>query len=454
MTSNSIQAFRARLHGTVLCPDDDGYDASRRVFNGMIDKRPAVIARCADAQDVINAVDFGCTRGLLTALRGGGHSVAGNSSCDGGLVIDLSTMKHIEVDAGNRRARAEPGVLLGELDRMTQESGLATPLGIVSNTGIAGLTLGGGIGWLLGRYGLTCDNLLSAQVVTATGELIMASPTEHPDLLWALRGGGGNFGVVTCFEYQLHPVNTVLGGVLIYEMPRASQVLRAFREFAESCPDELSMIVRFWTGPDGTPLVAIDICHCGRPPEAEVAAKALRSIARPLADLVRPMPYLKMQSLFDEDLGVPRRLQYWKSTFLSELGDDAIDTMIAFLTRAPSPLTVVDLTHVHGAATRVGTRDTAFAHRTSSYLMGIYARWTGAGETAANIAWAREFWETMRPFAGGGLYVNNMSYEGEDLARVAYGANYDRLVSVKNRYDPANFFRLNLNIRPTRQQPR
>jgi FAD/FMN-containing dehydrogenase len=443
-----IEAFKATLRGTLLRPGDDGYDATRKVYNAMIDKRPALIVRCAGTADVMNAVTFARTHNLLVAVRGGGHSVAGKSVCDGGVLIDLSPMKGIRVDPTHRTAQAQAGLTLGEVDRETQAFGLATPLGTVSDTGIAGLTLGGGAGWLSGKYGLACDNLRSVDVVTADGRFLTASVGEHPDLFWGLRGGSGNFGIVTSFEYQLHPVGPVLGGMVLYEMRQAREVLRFYREFAHTCPDELSTMAAFLTAPDGNPVLAIVVCHCGALAEGEKALKPLRTFGAPMTDLIQPMPYVEMQRLFDAGWP-PGRLHYWKSNFLRTVSDDAIEMLVAYAAAVPSPMTYIVLQQMHGAASRVGPTETAFAHRTEQYFFGIYSVWIDPADSEKNIGWTREFWEAMQPFVERGVYVNDLGEEGDERVRAAYGSNYDRLVAVKNTYDPTNFFRLNQNITPT-----
>jgi FAD/FMN-containing dehydrogenase len=413
----------------------------------MIDKRPAMIARCAGTGDVINAVNFARTHDLLVAVRGGGHSVAGKSVCDGGILIDLSTMKGMRVDPARRTVQAQPGLRLGEFDRETQAFGLATTLGIVSNTGIAGLTLGGGIGWLNGKYGLACDNLLSVDVVTADGQFLMASASANEDLFWGVRGGSGNFGIVTSFEYQLHTVGQVLGGMVLYQLSQGKEVLRFYREFAQTCPDELSTAALLVTAPDGTRVVAIAVCHCGALAEGETAVKPLRSFGSPMADLIQPMKYVEMQSLIDESWP-PGRLHYWKSNFVRTLSDGAIETAVEYAARMPSPFSGTLLQQMHGAASRVAPSDTAFANRYEQHDCLIVSSWTDPAESEKNIEWARQFWEAMQPFSERSVYVNNLGEEGEERVRAAYGPNYERLVALKNKYDPTNFFRLNQNIKP------
>jgi len=445
----AVQAFKAGLRGELLSPTDASFDAARRVWNAMIDKTPALIVRCAGVADVISAVNFARDHDLLLAVRGGGHNVAGKAVCDGGLVIDLSQMKSIRIDPARRTARAEPGLTWGEFDRETQVFGLATTGGAVSTTGIAGLTLGGGVGWLMGQYGLTCDNLLSADIVTADGQLLTASATEHPDLFWALRGGSGNFGVVTSFEYQLHPVGPVLAGMLLHPLAGAREVLRFYREFTATAPDELTAYASLLTAPDGVPMVAIILCYCGPLAEGEQIVEPLRRFGPPVADLLRPMAYVEIQSMLDA--AFPPGLQsYWKANQMDDLSDAAIDAIVAHAATVTSPMTAILIEHHHGAMSRVDPNATAFAHRRAPYDFIIFSVWPDPAENDRNIRWTREFWQAMRPFFADGVYVNALSDdEGADRVRAAYGANYERLVALKSQYDPANFFRVNQNIAPS-----
>lgn len=349
-----VEDFKARLRGELLCSGDEGYDSSRKVFNAMIDKRPALIVRCAGAADVITAVTFARTHDLLVSVRGGGHSIAGKAVYDGAVLIDLSSLKGLRVDPARRTAHAQPGLRLGEFDRETQAFGLATPLGVVTNTGIAGLTLGGGLGWLNGKHGLACDNLLSVDVVTADGRFLTASPSKNADLFWGVRGGVSNFGIVTSFEYQLHPVGPVLGGMALYDMRKAKEVLRFFCEFSWGCPDELSTEATLLTGSDGTPLVALVVCYCGAVTEGEKVLEPLRTFGSSVADLIRPIPYVEMQSLFDESMP-PGRQHYWKSNFVRAVSDDAIEMLVEYAATMPSPTSIVNLQQLHGAASRVSS---------------------------------------------------------------------------------------------------
>ena len=447
LDERAVEGFKASLRGELVRPGDDGYDAGRKIFNAMIDKRPAMIVRCVGTADVINAIRFARTHDILVAVRSGGHSVAGKAVCDGGMLIDLSLMKGMRVDPTRHTAQAQPGLRLGEFDRETQVFGLATNLGIVSNTGIAGLTVGGGIGWLNGKYGLACDNLISVDIVTADGRFLTASPSENEDLFWGVRGGGGNFGIVTSFEYQLHPVGPVLGGMVLYPISMAMDVLRFYHNFASGCPDELSTAAGLLTAPDGNPVVAIVVCYSGTLDEGENVLKPLRTFGSPVADLVKPMKYLEMQSILDEGFP-PGRLHYWKANFLRALSDDAIETLVKFAKAKPSPMSAVLLQQMHGAASRVGPTETAFAHRYEQYDFAIVSQWRDSADSEKNVNWTREFWDAMQPFVERSVYVNNLGEEGEERVRAAYGPNYERLVALKNKYDQTNFFRLNQNIKP------
>jgi FAD/FMN-containing dehydrogenase len=445
--AGALARFREVLRGDVIAPTDPDYDTARRVWNYMIDKRPALIARCDGEADVVRSVLFAREHSLTVAVRGGGHSVAGYSTCDGGLLIDLSSMKGLRVDPTRRTALAQPGLRLGEFDAQTQQYGLATPLGIVANTGIAGLTLGGGIGWLNGNYGLACDNLLSGHVVTADGELLSTSADEHPELFWGLRGGGGNFGIVTLFEYQLRPVGRVIGGMTVYPFSQAREVLARYGELALECPDELTTAVFLIRGEDGQPAVAVGVCCCGPLDSGEAMVAPYRALGTPLADQVRTMAYTEQQGSFDAGFP-PRRLHYWKAGLLTRLGSDAIGLLMDCTRRMPSTMSGIGLQHVHGAASRVRADETAFPHRYTFWDVPILAQWQDPSESETNIAWARETFRQLEPLADEGVYVNNLGTEGTDRVKAAYGANFDRLAALKTRYDPTNFFRLNQNVPP------
>jgi FAD/FMN-containing dehydrogenase len=416
----------------------------------MIDRHPALIARCTGVEDVINCVNFVRENEVVVAVRGGGHNVAGNATCDGGLVIDLSLMKGISVDPERRTARAEAGVTWGEFDRATQAFGLATTGGAVSTTGIAGLTLGGGWGWLARKYGLASDNLLSAEVVTADGQLLMASVDENEDLFWALRGGGGNFGVVTSFEYQLHQVGLVFGGLLIYPYELAGEVLKFYREFTSNEPDELATYAVLLTAPDGNRVAALATCYNGPVEEGERILRPLREFGPPLADQTGPMPYTSVQSMLDATY--PRGLHYyWKSSFLEGLNDEAIETIAAYSKNPACPMCHTVIEELGGEVGRLEQGATAFNHRGSRYSFLALAVSADVGGIERCARWAREFWEEIQRYSTGGVYVNYLGREtdeGRERIKAAYGPEkYARLAALKNRYDPTNLFRLNQNIR-------
>ena len=443
-----IEELRAGLRGQLLRPGDEGYDQARKVWNGMFDRRPALIARCAGTADVIRAVNFARDNRLQAAVRGGGHNYAGKSVCDGGLVIDLSTMKGIRVDPAARAVRAQPGVKGIEFDHETQAFGLATTIGTASDTGIAGLTLGGGLGWLSSKYGLAVDNLISADVVIADGSFLTASSTENPDLFWALRGGSGNFGVVTSFEYRLHRVGpTILGGMVVHPLSKAKEVFRFYRDFIKVAPDELTTYAALLNPPDGDTVVALICCYCGPVDKGEEVMRPLKAFGPPVLDMLGPTPYVTHQRIFDA--GFPTGSYYYsKAGFFADLTDEAIEVFAEYAAIKPSPLSGVLVQTACGAVSRVASDATAFRHRTFPYAPLIVSQWLDAAGSERNIAWARDFWRALQPFAGDGVYVNDLDQDDEDRVRAAYGANYDRLAALKKKYDPNNIFRLNPNIRP------
>ncbi|MEA2585743.1 MAG: hypothetical protein QOF33_3828 [Thermomicrobiales bacterium] len=449
LEDREVEAFRSALRGELLRPGDPGYDDACRVWNAMVDKRPALIARCTGLEDVAAAVRFGRERGLLISIRGGAHNVAGMAVAEGRLMIDCAPMKGIAVDPAGRTARAGAGVLWGEFDAVTQEYGLATVGGVVSTTGVAGLTLGGGQGWLTGKHGLSLDNLLAAEVVTADGEMVRASAEEHPDLFWALRGAGANFGVVTSFEYRLHPVGpTVLGGMVIHPLPKAREVLRFYREFAAGQPDELTTYAALLTAPDGNPVVAMVCCYAGPPEEGEKAVEPLRRFGPPVADLIGPMPYVAVQGIISQ--AFPHgRLNYWKSTLLREIPDGVINALADFAGRVPSPHSAIAIADTHGAYGRVAPDATAYAHRDLPFDLVILSSWTDPADSERNVAWTRGLYEAVRPLTPAGVYVNDLDGdEGQARVRDAYGVNYARLAELKKTWDPDNVFRANHNIAP------
>lgn len=446
---HAVARLRAALRGPVLGPGDEGYDATRRVWNAMIDRRPALIARCVCADDVVAAIGFAREHELRLSIRGGGHNVAGSAVCDGGVMLDLSLMKGVQVDPRARMARAEPGVLWQELDGETQKVGLATVGGVVGTTGIAGLTLGGGQGWLTGKYGLTCDNLLAAEIVLADGTRLRASATENPDLFWALRGAGANFGVVTSFEYRLHEVGpTVLGGLVIHPLDQARDVLRFYRDFTADQPDELTTYAGILTSPDGHPVIAMVACYAGDLDAGERAVAPLRAFGSPLADTLAPCTYADQQAIMTA--GFPHgRLNYWKSGLTREISDGAIDAVVEYAPNIPSPFSAIAIADCHGAYSRVGAQETAYSHRDAPYDLVILSSWTEAAETDRNVAWTRDFYQAVAPHLSGGVYVNDLDRdESEDRVRSAYGVNYARLRALKAKFDPSNLFQMNNNIRP------
>lgn len=448
--ADRIKSFQDAFRGETIRPGDASYDAARRIWNASIDKHPGLIARCSGVADVIAAVNFARENEILVAIRGGGHNVGGRALCDGGLVIDLSRMKGIHVDVRNRRARVQAGATLGDVDRETHVFGLAVPAGVISKTGIAGLTLGGGVGWLVRKHGLTCDNVLSFDVVRADGTPIVASATKNKDLFWALRGGGGNFGVVTSFEYRVHPVGTILGGMVVHPRDKAVEVLRFYRDFVESAPEELTAYAVLMTTPDGVAAIAIAACYCGDLAEGERVLQPLKTFGAPMLDAIQPMPFPQMQTLLDDAFPSGNQ-NYWKSAFLPKLKDGAIEAIVEHANRASSPLSGIAVEYYGGAASRVGVADTAFAHRAAEYDIGVLTQWTDPGESERHIAWTRSLANALDPFASGAYLLN---FLGEDADRrtiqAAFGANYERLRKVKEKYDPANFFRVNQNIEPAR----
>jgi len=458
LSSGALEAFRSGLRGQLRLPGEAGYDEARTIWNAMIDRRPAVVVRAAGAGDALHTVRLAAEHGLLLSVRGGGHNIAGNAVCEGGLMLDLSGMAAVRVDAGARRARVEPGARLADFDREAQAFGLATPLGINSTTGIGGLTLGGGFGWLSRKHGLTVDNLISADVVTAAGELVRASATEHPELFWAIRGGGGNFGVVTSFDFALHPVGPqVIAGLIVHPFSAAPAVLREYRELVAKAPDELCCWVVARKAPPlpflppevhGTEVLVLALCHAGDLAAGAEAAAPFKAIGTPIADVVGPMPYAGWQAAFDPLL-TPGARNYWKSHDFVDLADGVIDVLLDAVRRLPSPQCEIFIGHLGGAINRVPVGATAYPHRDVNFVMNVHTRWDTPAEDARCIAWTRALHEATAPFATGGVYVNFMPED--EAARVqagAYGVNYDRLTRVKATYDPRNLFRMNQNVTP------
>ena len=458
----TVQELRESIRGELVTPSDAHYDEARAVWNGMIDKRPALIVRCAGAADVLAAVQFARSQDLEVAVRGGGHSLPGFSTSDGGIVVDLSPMKGIRVDPDATRVVAQAGVTWRELDHETQAFGLALTGGLVSSTGIAGFALGGGIGWLMRKYGLTCDNLLAADVVTADGRLVRADEHENSDLFWGLRGGGGNFGIVTSFEFGLHRVGpTILAGPIFFPGEQAVQILRGYRAYTADLPDEMTTLVNLTTAPSapflpadvhGKKVVAVIGVYAGPPDAGRQLAAGLRALGTPIADLLGAMPYTTMQSLLDP-LWAPGLRNYFKAGYLQSLSDEAIDTLVEFHGPSISPTSEIHVHHFGGAISRVPDDATAFGDRGAPYLLNIVARWTDHATDDAQIAWAKDLYAAIEPYSTGGTYVNFMS-AGDDRIKAAYGAGrYEQLARLKERWDPTNVFRLNQNIRPVELVP-
>ncbi len=449
--SEAVTALASTFTGQLLRPGDAGYDEARKVHNGLIDKRPALIARCRGLADIADAVKMARDRKLEVAVRGGGHNVAGRATIDNGLMIDLSLMKGIHVDPKARTARAQGGLTWNEFNRETQLHGLATTGGVVSTTGIAGLTLGGGLGWLMGKHALALDSLLSVDLVLADGRTLTASKDDNADLFWALRGGGGNFGVAASFEYRLHPIGPIVtGGLIDYPFSAAWDVLRFFRDVTASLPDEFTVFGGLIHAPDGSgmKLVALVVCHCGPLGAGETAAHPIKKFGSPAMDVIGPMPYCQVNAMLDE--AYPKgALNYWKSNFLASLSDEALRTMIDCFAKCPTPMGQLLLEHFHGAVTRVGVTDTAFPHRAPGYNLIVLSEWMEPKDNNACTAWARDSYTAMQPFMGAGRYVNYLGDdEPGDPVAAAYGPNHRRLQQLKAKYDPQNFFHMNQNIRP------
>jgi FAD/FMN-containing dehydrogenase len=452
-----IERLGASQLDRVLLPGAPGYDEARTIWNAMIDRRPGLIIRCGSTADVVEGVRLAQEHDLILAVRGGGHNIAGNAVNDGGLMLDLSPMKSIQVDQGKRTARVGPGATLAEFDREAQAFGLATPVGVNSTTGIAGLTLGGGFGWLSRRLGLTIDNLLSAEVVLASGEVVQTSATQNPDLFWGIRGGGGNFGIVTSFEFQLHQIGPeVLSGLIVHPLAAAKDVLRFYREFLPTTPEEfacwfvmrkappLPFLAPEWHGKE---ILALAVCYSGPIAEGEKIAAPLRKFGKPVADVIAPNPFTAWQAILDPLL-TPGLRNYWKSHYFKEVSDGLIDVLIEYAGKIPDPNTEIAFAQLGGAINRVPADATAYAARDAQFTINVHGRWQDAAKDAQCIGWARDLFRAAAPFASSGAYVNFLTQEEGDRVSAAYGRNYDRLVKLKNKYDPRNMFRLNQNIRP------
>ncbi|MEN3366788.1 MAG: hypothetical protein V7606_4062 [Burkholderiales bacterium] len=458
LKSDVIAEFKSTLRGQLLQPNDAGYTEAREIWNAMIDRKPAMFVRAAGVADIRRSVAFARDNNLPLAVRGGGHNIAGNALCDDGLVIDLSQMKAVRIDPDGRRAYVQGGATLGDFDHEAQAYGLATPLGINSTTGVAGLTLGGGFGWLSRKHGLTVDNLLSAEIITANSERLRVSATENPDLFWAIRGGGGNFGVVSLFEFQLHPVGPdVVSGLIVFPFDQARKVLSQYRGFVEKAPDDLSVWAVLRKAPPlpflpadvhGKEVVVLAICSTMKPDDAMRAIEPLRSFGQPVGEHVGVQPYAAWQQAFDPLLA-PRARNYWKSHNFKGLDDGALDTLIEYSGKLPSPESEIFLGLLGGQTNRLAPDATAYPHRDVLFAMNVHTRWTDPKDDKKCITWAREYFAASAPYAAGSVYINFLTQdEGERIAE-AYGKNFDRLVQVKNKYDPGNLFRQNQNIKPT-----
>jgi FAD/FMN-containing dehydrogenase len=448
--------LRAQMRGELIQQGDERYDAARKVYNGMIDKRPLMIACCADVADVISAVNFGREHGLLVSIRGGGHNAGGLGICDGGLVIDLSRIRYTHVNPEAGTARVGGGATWGDVDHATHAFGLAVPCGFISTTGVGGLTLGGGIGHLTRKYGLSIDNLIAADVVLADGSFVTTSEQQHPDLLWALRGGGGNFGVVTSFVFKAHPVHTVYGGPMLWELDKAPEVLRWYREFIAQAPHDLNGFFAFLSVPPGPPfpehlhnknMCGIVWCYTGPLDQAEAMFRPIRSGMPPALDLAGPIPHPVLQSMFDP-LYPPGHQWYWKADFVKELSDDAIQLHIKHGSQLPTAQSTMHLYPINGAAHQIGKNDTAWSYRDANWAEVIVGVDPDPAKRSSIVNWARSYWEDLHPYSAGGAYVNFMMEEGAERVKASYRDNYDRLAVIKRKYDPANFFRVNQNIQP------
>ena len=452
-----IEQLRSKINGRIILPADPGYDEVRSIWNAMIDRRPAVIVECADTGDVPHALAFARENGLEISMRGAGHNIAGNSLSNGGLVIDFSKMNKVRVDTEKRRAFVEPGVTLGDFDKAVQAHGLATPVGINSTTGIAGLTLGGGFGWLTRKYGLTIDNLVSVDVITADGTAVKASENENADLFWAIRGGGGNFGIVTQFEFALYPVGPeILAGLIVFPLAQAKQVLSQYREFVKSAPEELNVWVVMRHAPPlpflpeevhGTEVLILAVFYAGDIKEGEKLVQPLQSFGDPVGVHLGAQPYVDWQQAFDPLL-TPGARNYWKTHNFTNLSDDALEKMIEYAGNMPSPQCEIFIALIDGAPNRIAADAMAYGNRDAKFVLNVHGRWDSAADDETCISWAREFFNASAPYASGGAYVNFMTDEEGDRVAAAYGSNYDRLVRIKNKYDPENVFHLNQNIKP------
>jgi len=450
VSRDAVDGLREQFSGAVVGPDDAGYDEMRAVHNGLVDKRPALIARCANTADKADAVRFARAEGLEISTRGGGHNVAGKGVTDGGMMIDLANMRGSYVDPAKQRARIQGGATWNEYNRATHQHGLATTGAVISTTGVAGLTLGGGIGWLMGHFGGAVDNLTSVELVTADGDVVQVSTETDPELLWGLRGGGGNFGIAASLEFDAHPLDTVLGGLVAYPQTEALRVFGAYQEVTADAPDELASYFLLVHAPDGSgnKIVAMPVCHSGDLATGEALVRPLRTVGTPALDAIGPMPYPVMNTLIDG--GFPKGARnYWKSAFFTELSEEVIGLLLDAYQRVPSAMTAIVVEQFHGAITRVDPTATAYPHRTPGYNMVLAGEWLDPSEDEENIAWIRSTFDALRPHTSDAVYVNYVAVDEVDRIRAAYGPNWDRLVALKRRWDPDNVFHLNQNIDPS-----
>jgi FAD/FMN-containing dehydrogenase len=450
LSREAVEGIRAQFSGEVLEASDPGYDAARAIHNGLIDKRPTLIARCLNSADIADAVRFGRSEGLEISIRGGGHNPAGKAVTSGGLMIDLAAMRGTYADPVRRRARVQGGANWNDYNRATAQHGLASTGGVVSTTGVAGLTLGGGLGWLMGRFGMASDNLRSVELVTAEGEVLQVDDDSDPELFWGLRGGGGNFGVAASFEFEVYPIDIVLGGIVAYPLSEALRVLAPYQEITADPPDELVSFFGLVHAPDGSgnKIVAVPVCYCGEISAGEPLVAPVRSAGTPAVDLIGPMPYAALNTMLDG--AYPRGARnYWRSAFLKELNDEVLGVLVDAFERVPSPMTSILIEHFHGAVTRVDPTATAYPHREPGYNFAITGEWLDPADDDANIEWIRATFDAVAPYTANAVYMNYLGDDEGERVRAAYGPNWDRLVTLKRRWDPDNVFHLNQNIAPS-----
>ncbi|MEP7377752.1 MAG: FAD-binding oxidoreductase [Chitinophagaceae bacterium] len=447
LTTVTINELQQVFEGKILVESDTDYEKARKVWNGMIDRRPAIIAQCLCINDIVQAVKFARKYNLLVSVKGGGHNVTGNAVCDDGIMIDLSLMRSIRVDPENQVAEVQPGATWGDFDNATQQHGLASTGGLISTTGVAGLTLGGGVGWLVRKHGLSCDNLIEAEIVTAEGELLKVNTEENAELFWGIRGGGGNFGVIASMKFRVHKLDKVTGGMILHPHTKAKEVIQFYREFMKTAPDELTLYTCLMTTPDGFPVIAFVGCYSGDPGKAEAVLKPLREFGSPLADLMQPKSYIEMQTMLDAPFPHGNRY-YWKSGFLETLSDEAIDIIVSNAASVTSPYSAIILEYYGGVSSHEPEGGTSYPHRQAEFDLVLISNWVDREEDEKNINWTRKFYEAMQVYSSHRVYVNALGIEGEERVKEAYGESYQRLTALKTKYDPENLFRMNQNISP------